>query len=199
MYDCVCVQQVWLCFLVESPGTSSLWNSKSCKACLPCMYLEHKSNIMNAAWDLWHIMNHLLEPKDGPIKFWSSQVKSYCHCNLLSTFFIRVKDFQSELWHTYIKEKYMFGDFGVNRPFNHLASWFNFLVWIVIVAKGTGGHKHCCECNNVSTASELLLKHVFVPPGGSLTERFMVKLPKNVIDGSDRASVSVLGNQTTWF
>lgn len=71
----------------------------------------------------------------------------------------------------------------------------------MIVAKGTGGHKHCGERNIVSTASELLLIHVlifvFVPPGGSLTERFMVQLPKNVIDGSDRVSVSVLGNQMT--
>lgn len=71
----------------------------------------------------------------------------------------------------------------------------------MVVVKGTGGHKLCCECNDVSTASELLLIRelifVFVPPGGSLTEKFAVQLPKNVINGSDRASISVLGNQMT--
>lgn len=58
----------------------------------------------------------------------------------------------------------------------------------MIVVKVTG------VISTVVNVTMNVLNFVFVPPGGSLTERFKVQLPKNVIDGSDRASVSVLGN-----
>lgn len=55
-------------------------------------------------------------------------------------------------------------------------------------------------CNLVVASSPALI-HVlfclFLFPGEALTEEIELLLPENVIDGSARASLSVLGNQIT--
>lgn len=55
-------------------------------------------------------------------------------------------------------------------------------------------------CNDVVVSAPALI-HVlfclFLFPEEALTEGLELQLPENVIDGSARASVSVLGNQIT--